>query len=115
MLKTKKGIAKSVTHFFFICSFAKACWNAIGVTFISARSLFQILKQIKLKLGVPFFMEVIILLCLSIWHTRNQWMFEGVHPTIQDCRRHFITEFSLVLLRAKHQHLQDMMNWMEAL
>jgi hypothetical protein len=106
---------ESVTHLFFRCPFAKGCWNAIGVTFISTRPLFQILKQIKSKLGVTFFMEVIILLCLSIWHTRNYWMFEGVQPWIQDCKRHFITEFSLVLHRAKYRHLQHMMMWLEAL
>lgn len=51
-----------MAHLFFRCNFAKACWNSIGVTFISTGPILRIIGQIKEKLAVLFYMEIIILM-----------------------------------------------------
>lgn len=101
---------ETVLHLFLRCSFAKACWNSIGVSVVTSRPLPQIIKQIKHKLQVPFFMDVIILMTWSIWLTRNDWMFNGIHP-----KRKFMTEFSLVLLRARVESVPAMSAWLSSL
>jgi hypothetical protein len=59
-------------------------------------------------------MDVIILMAWSIWLTRNDWMFNGIHPTVEDCRRKFMTEFSL-LLRARAESVPAMSAWLSSL
>ncbi|RCV19912.1 hypothetical protein SETIT_4G014400v2 [Setaria italica] len=93
---------------FFRCSFAKACWNSIGVTYISTRTHWNIINQIKNKLGVPFYMEIVILMAWSIWTTRNSWMFNSVDPSPLICKEKFSSEFSYLLLRARPSLVQLM-------
>lgn len=100
---------ETVAHLFLRCNFAKARWNAIGVTSVSTRPLLQIFKMITDKLLVPFAMDIIILMTWSIWTTRNNWMFENIDPQVQECKRKFLCEFSLVMFRTR----QDMVNSME--
>jgi hypothetical protein len=49
----------------------------------------QIFRRIKSKLAVPFSMEIIIIMASSIWLTRNDWIFNNVDPSVEDCRRKF--------------------------
>lgn len=97
---------ETVAHLFLRCNFAKARWNAIGVTFVSTRPLLQIFRMITDKLLVPFAMDIIILMT---WTTRNNWMSENIDPQVQECKRKFLCEFSLVMFRTR----QDMVNSME--
>jgi hypothetical protein len=55
-------------------------------------------------------MDVIILMTWSIWLTSNDWMFNGIHP-----KRKFMTEFSLVLLRARVESVPAMSAWLSSL
>jgi hypothetical protein len=101
-------------HLFLRCNFAKACWNSLGVTYVSTRTIPQIFKQIKEKLAVPFAMEIVILMTWSIWLTRNDWIFSHLDPSVPNCRRKFKGEFCLLLLRAKPTLLPAMSDWIEA-
>jgi hypothetical protein len=101
-------------HLFLRCNFAKACWNSLGITYISTRSVPQIFRQIKEKLAVPFAMEIIIIMTWSIWIIRNDWIFNLLDPSVQTCRRNFKNEFCLLLLRAKPSLLPAMSDWIEA-
>lgn len=68
---------ETVNHLFFRCN--------VGVTYISTRSHRNIIEQIKRKLGVPFYMEIIILMSWRIWTTRNNWLFK-LDPSITICK-----------------------------
>jgi hypothetical protein len=96
------------------CNFAKACWNSIGVTFITTRPILQIFRIIKEKLSVPF-MEIIILMTWSIWTTRNDWVFNDIDPQVLACRREILSEFSLVMPRAKPDMVSAMETWVSLL
>jgi hypothetical protein len=50
-------------------------------------------------------------LARSIWHTRNNWIFNNLDPSVQCCRRTFKKEFSLLLHKAKLSLLLAMEAW----
>lgn len=52
---------ETVAHLFLLCNFAKqakACWETLGVTYISSRTILQICRAIKRNLVVPFSMDI---------------------------------------------------------
>ena len=51
----------SLEHLFIHCSFSRACWATIGLQ-VGDNGQFAILEQLKQQLGVPFFMDIIILM-----------------------------------------------------
>ena len=75
---------------------------------------FTTLENLKIQLGVPFSMDIIITMCWCIWMQRNDLIFRGIQPTQDQCHRHFGKEFSLVILRAKVGLKQFMSSWLEA-
>jgi hypothetical protein len=101
-----------MAHLFFRCNFAKACWSSIGASVLTSRPVFQILKLLKDKLAVPFYMEIIILMTWAIWTTRNAWIFSNIDPLVQDCKRKFLSEFSLLLHRVKPEMVNPMEVWL---
>nr|TKW37263.1 hypothetical protein SEVIR_1G036238v2 [Setaria viridis] len=72
-------------------------------------------ETIKDRLAVPFYMEIMILMAWSIWTIRNDWMFKGIDPTVQQCKRKFISEFSTLLHRARPTMVPNMKVWMQSL
>jgi hypothetical protein len=56
---------ESMADLFINCSFSQACWAFIGLL-VGAADPFDTLMDLKDQLGVPFFMEVIIILSWCI-------------------------------------------------
>jgi hypothetical protein len=106
---------ETAAHLFLRCNFAKACWASIGISVATSRPVPQILIRIKRNLGVPFFMEIIILMVWSIWKTRNDWIFNNIDPSVEVCRIRFISEFKLLLHRVKQSSVPQLENWLNAL
>jgi hypothetical protein len=59
-----------------------------------------------------FPIEVIILMTWSVWTTRNDWMFNNIDPQVQNCKRRFLSEFSLFLHRVRPDKISAMEVWM---
>ena len=108
------AIEESLEHLFIHCPFVISCWDAIGIQ-IGFDDPFTTLEQLKLQLGVPFFMEIIILMNWCIWMQRNDFIFKGIQPSQVSYLQHFKKEFALVILRAKPRHQTPMNLWLEAL
>nr|TKW00212.1 hypothetical protein SEVIR_8G093200v2 [Setaria viridis] len=107
---------ETATHLFLRCNFAKACWNSIGISFVSTRSSVHIFNQIRRHLNASFFMEIIILMSWSIWTTRNDWTFNNVDPSISGTRSKFLSEFSLVASHRMNSVLgQECLDWIRSL
>ena len=106
------SVEETLMHLFIQCPFAQACWNSIGVIVVQADP-FVTLDQLKNQLGVPFFMEIIIVMSWCIWMQRNDLIFKGIQPSNDACLRHFKKEFGLVILRAKTRHKTLMSIWLE--
>ena len=103
---------ETVTHLFLRCNFAKAYWASIGAAVRTSRPLLGIFRLLKEKLQVPFFMEVIILMVWSIWTTRNDWIFNNIDPTVQNCKRKFILEMSLLTHSTKPEISVAIDSWL---
>ena len=99
-------------HLILRCNFAQACWASIGVNYVTTRPMHQILRRIRSSLGVPFATEIIILMCWSIWTTRNSWIFNNRDPSVQECKAKFCMEFKLILLKAKRSNVLAMESWL---
>ena len=107
------SVEELVCHLFINCPFAQLCWSSIGLV-VGQDDAFTTLENLKIQLGVPFSMDIIITMCWCIWMQRNDLIFRGIQPTQDQCHRHFGKEFSLVILRAKVGLKQFMSSWLEA-
>jgi hypothetical protein len=62
-------------------------------------------SDLRDKLHIPFFMEVIILAAWSIWIIRNNKIFNNENPTIGRWKAIFKQELRWVQYRLKAKHL----------
>jgi hypothetical protein len=69
-------------HLFLACPFAKNCWEIIRIHVPSWMRPQRTIRRIKRSLGVPFAMEIIIIMCWSIWNVRNGCLFKNEDPTV---------------------------------
>jgi hypothetical protein len=85
-----------------------ADWDQHSSLVTSKRAI----KRIKTMIGLPFSMDIIIIMCWSIWSERNSWIFNNADPSIANCKNTFKREFLLVILRAKERHKENMSVWL---
>ena len=106
---------ESLLHLFLGCPFAFQCWNRMGIQVDPAVGPFQNLQNLKNQLQVPFFMEIIILMCWTIWNARNDWIFRQVSPNLQLFKSCFREELHLLSLRMKRRNLTQFNQWISNL
>jgi hypothetical protein len=106
---------ETLSHLFLRCPFAKNCWLQIGVSLPTWVRPKRATTYIKTILGVPFRMEIIVLMCWSIWKERNGWIFSNEDPSVSHCMIMFKNDFALVIHRAKERFKQDMSSWLHNL
>jgi hypothetical protein len=99
-------------HLFLRCPFAKRCWLLIGVQVPTWLRPQRAVRNIKRQLRVPFAMEVIIIMCWSIWTERSSWLFRNEEPSIASCKATFKKEMDLVIHRSKKKYTPDMKQWL---
>ena len=85
----------------FHCPFATACWSLLFAVIPGTSDPCVIVESLKMQLRQPFFMEIIVTMCWSIWMMRNDMIFRGIPHFILRCKEVFKKEFALVKLRAK--------------
>jgi hypothetical protein len=107
------GVEESVEHLFLECAFARNCWSLLGLAIISNPDSLQRFESLKNQLNVKFFMEVIILLCWSIWTIRNDFIFRGIEVDCLRCLQLFRVFFGQLLWRAKKKYFPDIELWLE--
>jgi len=104
-------IEESLSHLLLDCQFARQCWAIVNVDVDLELDPFQILQSFKTQLGVPFFMEVIILMSWTIWKSRNDFIFRQTQPSVAVAKENFREEFRLLLLRAKRAYSPMIEQW----
>jgi len=107
------NLEESSVHLFLDCAFAKTCWGLLGLTVISSPDCFQKLISFRDQLNVRFFMEVIILMCWSIWIVRNDLIFRGIPPDCLRCLHLFIGFFEQLLWRARRKYFPSIEQWLD--
>jgi hypothetical protein len=106
---------ETLRHLFFRCSFAKLCWQRIGVIVPSWLKPDRATRHIKRAIRQPFAMEIIIIMCWSFWKERNAWIFDDQPPTVDRCLITFKKEIRLVYQRMKKVCAPDLLSWIQNL
>jgi hypothetical protein len=83
------GADENLDHFFFNCSFAKSCWEKIGIHWNAGLSLNSRLAHARQQQNIPFFMEVVIITAWEIWKIRNDKIFRNGTIHIDSWFRNF--------------------------
>lgn len=96
----------SGTSFSMMPVFAITCWLSLNVTcptsWTEISEVFEIFKQ--LQLHVPFFMQIVILFCWSLWTVRNIFISEGIQPSLVAVKQVFRHEFAMLIRRVKQRY-----------
>lgn len=98
-------------HLFLLCPFAVQCWGWLNIQIDPNLDPFQLLQSFRAQLAVPFFMEIIILMCWCIWKARNDHVFRQINPLVLNVKEDFRKEFELLLLRAKQSYFSLIQQW----
>lgn len=106
---------ESQDHLFLACPFALQCWAWINLQIDANLDAFQNLQNLKDQLHVPFFMEIIIIMCWVIWKARNDAIFRQLPPCFQRLKADFRAELQLLLLRAKRSYSPGFDPWIASL
>jgi hypothetical protein len=106
---------ETIQHLFHHCNFAKACWAAIEISMPISSNRKRVITMLKRRIDQPFAMEVIILMTWAIWSSRNDWIFNSKDPSVKTCKMKFISEFKLLLLRAKKKNFPVIEQWLDDL
>lgn len=114
VLRTQ-NVEETVLRLFLDCPFSKQCWSMFNLRVISRSSGFQVMESFIGQLAKPLFMEIIIIMCWSIWSVRNAYIFENEVPTVQNCKAAFKATFALLLRRAKLKFSPEIKIWLESL
>jgi hypothetical protein len=72
-------------------------------------------RHIKRQFRVPFALELITIMCWSIWTERNAWIFGNEAPTVTSCRETFKRELSMVVLRSRKRYTSALSQWLQSL
>ena len=105
-----KALKRLLTTSFY-CPFARSFWHCFGLNIpLDDVSPGLVVETFRDQLGLPFFMEIVILISWSIWITRNDFIFRNVQPTQQHAFFIFKKEFALVILRAKSPNIVEQMD-----
>lgn len=108
------NVEEDLAHLLFHCSFASACWSTLSVIIPSTPDPCAVVDSLKLQLGLPFFLEIIVTMCWSIWMMRNDAIFRGLPHSVRRCKQMFKTKFALVKLRAKARLRPSLDSWIAA-
>jgi hypothetical protein len=104
---------ETVEHMFLECDLAKAYWSLIGLTVNNALDPFQMFESFRMQLNVSFFMEIIIVMCWSIWTIRNDAIFRGIPASSMRWLEIFESIFGLLLWRANKKYFPAIESWLE--
>jgi hypothetical protein len=73
----------------------------IGVVVPSCLRSERATRHIKRNLGLPFAMNIIIIMCWSIWMERNAWIFNNIAPSVDNYKANLKRDLPLVIHRTK--------------
>lgn len=86
-------------HLFHECSFAKRCWDIIGMQWNYSVDTQQMFDQARLAWHKPLFKEITILAAWNIWKQRNKVLFDGARASHSDWLRMFRADLEILRFR----------------
>ena len=100
-------------HLFWSCPFAAQCWDYVCPQRSRNLSVHEAFSDIKEKLGVPFYMEIMILAAWGIWIVRNNQIFNNQMPSFASWKAIYFQELRLVSYRIRIKYSQQFKDWLE--
>jgi len=73
---------KKLLHTFLSMSFGNFLLGSMQVQIQAPTTIFEVINSLKRKSNTPIFMNIITLLCRTIWTAKNDLIFQGVQPSI---------------------------------
>lgn len=106
---------ETLQHLFLNCplslNFRQTFCQSIGLHVPALLRSIDVIMSFRRQLSTPFFIEIIILGCWSIWMTRNDFIFKNLQPSLKACQLTFKKEFALAQLRVKSSLVDLMKEW----
>ena len=106
---------ETLVHLFWACSFAKKCWDFICPQRDRDLSILEAFEDMRLKMNLPFAIEVIILLAWGIWIVRNNKIFKDQNAEFNTWKAIFLQELRLLVHRLKKKHVNSFNEWINSL
>lgn len=91
---------ETLTHLFFHCPFATACWTILGITWPNTDERFALVHEGRRAWQRPMFMEMFTVAAWGIWKERNNNYFRGIPHSTASWRARFKTDFGLLAHRS---------------
>ena len=106
---------ETLQHLFWTRPFAAQCWDLICPPRQANVSVLEAFADLRQKLHVPFFMEIIILASWAIWFSRNYLIFQAIQPSLQGWKATFLEELNLLRFRIKKSYARAFDLWLDNL
>lgn len=105
---------ETIDHLFFQCSFARRCWDKLGISWVNDPVISRRVTRTKIRSTMPFFMEIFQLAAWELWKMRNRLVFDGVQASNRWVQN-FKDEATLQSVRIKEENRPAVMLWLDAL
>ena len=102
-------------HLFFSCSFARRCWQLLGLHWRFDLPFYQMMDEARNHFNGPFFMEAFTIAMWIIWKTRNAKIFEQEQQDLRRWKRNFKNEGMLQTHRMKDDLKTPFFSWLEGI
>jgi hypothetical protein len=106
---------ETLVHLFWACSFAKKCWDFISPQRNRSLSILEAFEDMRVKMKLPFAMEVLILAAWGIWIVRNNKIFKDQNAEFNSWKAIFLQELRLLVHRMKKKHVNSLKEWIQSL
>lgn len=102
-------------HLFLRCPFANQCWQLIHIDIPLNVDFLEIADYFKDRLHTQFLMAAVVLMCWTIWATRNDLIFKGIQPSLNNGRALFQKEILLLMHRVMTRLNLQFEEWIQNL
>ena len=106
-----QGLLEDLEHLFFSSAFARDCWDDISVPWDFSEMVRQRLELASHASNHPHFWEIFASTAWSIWKERNDLIFNGVTPSMDNWRRRAKQDFLLHQYRVKKPQIQQLTDY----
>ena len=94
-------------HLFFDCTFARRCWEAIGLSWNTNIAIFPRMEHARHLFDGPCFLEVFSCVTWNIWKVRNDLIFREIQPSFGRWKTTFQGDLILHQYRVRESMVTD--------
>lgn len=111
----QEELEETLEHLFFDCSSAACRWFALGIVWNGNVNIHDKIYLAKQEFMQPFFMEIFLIGCWTIWNERNNLIFNNRVPSVSTWKASFKAEVRNHFFRINQRLHQSITHWLQAL